>query len=54
MIESGVKPEAISAVGYADTVPLASNETPEGRHQNRRVEIIIKPSKMIPSDRAAE
>ena len=28
-----------SVVGFADTVPIASNETPEGRAQNRRIDI---------------
>ncbi len=44
MIEVGVAAQRISAVGYGDTIPLDSNETPEGRHKNRRVEIIIKPT----------
>lgn len=30
-----------SAVGYADTVPVASNLTEEGRNKNRRVEIVV-------------
>jgi len=31
----------ISAAGYADTRNIADNATPEGRAQNRRVEIVI-------------
>ena len=35
-------PEARLAVGgYAETIPIASNETPEGRAQNRRVDVVI-------------
>lgn len=30
-----------SAVGYADTKPIASNNTPDGRKKNRRVDIVI-------------
>ncbi|MEJ5338812.1 MAG: flagellar motor protein MotB [Aquificaceae bacterium] len=40
-IAKGVNPERLKASGYADTRPIASNTTPEGRAQNRRVEIVI-------------
>lgn len=33
----------VSAVGYGETVPVANNETPEGRKKNRRIDIVIKP-----------
>jgi chemotaxis protein MotB len=36
-----VKPELMSATGYGEYVPVASNETPEGRAANRRVNVII-------------
>lgn len=35
-------PGRISAGGYADTKPIFSNETPEGRDGNRRVELMVK------------
>jgi chemotaxis protein MotB len=34
----------LSAAGYADTQPVASNDTPEGRAQNRRIEIVLMPN----------
>jgi OOP family OmpA-OmpF porin len=34
-------------VGYGYTKPLASNKTKEGRAQNRRVDVIIKPNQSI-------
>jgi chemotaxis protein MotB len=37
----GIEPGRLSAAGYADSRPLASNATPEGRALNRRVNIII-------------
>ena len=40
-ISRGINPERLKASGYADTRPIASNATPEGRAQNRRVEIVI-------------
>ncbi len=33
----------LSAVGYAYTRPVANNETPEGRAENRRIEIVLYP-----------
>lgn len=36
-----IQSDRITAVGYADGVPLASNSTPEGRARNRRVEFKI-------------
>lgn len=35
----GVPKDHISAVGYGAAKPVASNNTPEGRQRNRRVEI---------------
>ena len=37
----GVPRERLSIAGYADTAPLASNETEEGRARNRRVDIVV-------------
>jgi flagellar motor protein MotB len=31
----------MSIAGYADTVPVADNDTAEGRARNRRVDLII-------------
>jgi len=38
----GVVAERLSAAGYGADNPIAGNDTPEGRQQNRRVEIILK------------
>ncbi len=40
----GVAPERLQAVGFGEFQPVASNDAPEGRRQNRRVEIVILPS----------
>lgn len=37
----GVPHEKLAIAGYADTVPVDSNETEEGRARNRRVDIVI-------------
>lgn len=42
--DSGVPSGRLVAYGRGEDSPVASNLTPEGRAQNRRVEIIIRPS----------
>jgi chemotaxis protein MotB len=46
LADHGVPPVRLSAAGYADTQPVTptSNETPEGRQQNRRIEIVLMPN----------
>jgi outer membrane protein OmpA-like peptidoglycan-associated protein len=44
LISSGVAPSRVQIVGRGENNPIASNQTPEGRQQNRRVEIIITPN----------
>ncbi|OGT19525.1 MAG: cell envelope biogenesis protein OmpA, partial [Gammaproteobacteria bacterium RBG_16_57_12] len=39
----GVDAARMSATGYGEQQPVASNDTPEGRAQNRRVEIRLEP-----------
>lgn len=36
-------PRKFSATGYGEYQPVATNETPEGRAENRRVEVLISP-----------
>jgi chemotaxis protein MotB len=42
--EKGVDQARLSAAGYADTQPVASNADAEGRQQNRRIEIVLMPN----------
>ncbi len=41
LISQGMSPSMVSARGFGDANPLASNDTAEGRAQNRRVEITL-------------
>ncbi|AKT43102.1 OmpA family protein [Chondromyces crocatus] len=43
LVSRGVPSEMISASGIGETRPIADNNSPEGRANNRRVEIIVKP-----------
>jgi chemotaxis protein MotB len=38
----GVDPNILSAKGFGGTHPVASNDTPQGRAQNRRIEIVLE------------
>jgi chemotaxis protein MotB len=42
LISQGVNPNIVSAKGVGDTRPVASNDTPQGRAQNRRMEITVQ------------
>ncbi|NLL27735.1 MAG: OmpA family protein [Bacteroidales bacterium] len=41
LISKGIKPERIQSKGYGDTIPRATNDTPEGRALNRRTEFKV-------------
>ena len=45
LISRGIKQENIKAVGLGEERPVSSNDTPEGRANNRRVEIVVNPKK---------
>jgi len=42
LTSQGVNPNIISAKGFGDTHPVASNDTPDGRAKNRRIEIVLE------------
>jgi len=42
--DQGIAPERLSAIGYGEYRPVASNDTKDDRKQNRRVEIVILPN----------
>jgi chemotaxis protein MotB len=43
LISQGVDPTLVSARGFGEADPVASNDTPAGRAQNRRVELSLAP-----------
>ncbi len=53
IVGHGFAPQRLSASGYAEFHPVTTNETAEGRGQNRRVDIIVLPrSSLSPSPEA--
>jgi chemotaxis protein MotB len=44
MQDMGVKPKFLSASGYSEYAPAASNKNKKGKAQNRRIEIILMPN----------
>jgi chemotaxis protein MotB len=41
LIAQGISPQRLTSIGLADNYPIATNETPEGRAKNRRVEFVL-------------
>jgi len=41
LVQQGIRSDAITASGFGKSEPVASNDTPEGRQQNRRVELVV-------------
>jgi outer membrane protein OmpA-like peptidoglycan-associated protein len=44
LIDKGVAGGRIQAIGFGESLPVATNATPEGRAMNRRVEIELRPA----------
>jgi|HubBroStandDraft_6_1064221.scaffolds.fasta_scaffold264589_2 flagellar motor protein MotB len=42
LAQHGIDPAIMSAKGRGDTHPIAPNDTPQGRHQNRRIEVVVE------------
>lgn len=40
-VQQGISSSSVEAHGFGKTAPIASNDTPEGRQQNRRVELVL-------------
>lgn len=44
LVQRGVQTSRVNILGYGESRPVATNDTPEGRQMNRRVEIRINPT----------
>lgn len=45
LVADGIDRDRIAVEGYGETRPIVGNDTPEGQATNRRVEIVIEPTK---------
>ena len=41
LVQEGVLTNSVSAIGFGNTLPVASNDNSAGRQQNRRVELLV-------------
>jgi chemotaxis protein MotB len=39
--DNGIDPQDLGALGFGENRPVAENDTPEGRQQNRRIEVVL-------------
>lgn len=51
LMYEGIREERMTAIGYGEAYPVATNATSSGRQQNRRVEIIISDTKGVVKER---
>jgi outer membrane protein OmpA-like peptidoglycan-associated protein len=50
LLSQGVDDRGLLAVGFGESRPIASNDSPRGRQENRRVEIVIRDASRIASE----
>lgn len=41
LVKAGIKADRVSTKGYAAEKPTATNQTSEGRHENRRIDVVV-------------
>lgn len=51
---NGIKRSRMTAIGFGENHPIASNDTPEGKQQNRRVDLLITPNDQLIQTAKAE
>lgn len=54
IVHYGFPPDRLSAAGFAEYHPITSNDTPRGRAQNRRVDVVILSEQIVNTDVLAQ
>ena len=52
--DEGVAPTRLSAISHGEYAPVASNDSPEGRARNRRIEIRLRPVEVVETAASAD
>ena len=52
LVRNGVKSDRLVTMGLGESEPIATNDTDEGRQQNRRVEIAVVANEKLRQDAA--
>ena len=50
LVERKIEPHRLVSISYGEYLPIATNDTPEGRQKNRRIEIALEPARPPPAD----
>jgi outer membrane protein OmpA-like peptidoglycan-associated protein len=50
LVARGLPAERIGTLGFGEARPIAGNDTPGGRQQNRRVEIVVSDAQGVFAD----
>jgi len=54
LIGKGISPARVTSVGFGESMPLVTNSTVEGRQQNRRVEIEVRPTEQMREQQSSQ
>jgi chemotaxis protein MotB len=46
LVAAGLRPKNLVAAGYGEFHPVGDNKSPQGRAQNRRIELVIQPPEL--------
>lgn len=54
LVGTGIEPERLHPRGFGSSQPAVPNDTPENRQRNRRIELVLLPPTLTPSEIPAQ